>query len=321
MIRLLINCPDTKKWKSIKKAMKNESPLVRSAAAIGLQGNWNDETRGLLINALNDSFKNVRLAAAISLAGFPSDHFTQDEGRLLQARMQEYEKSLFIRMDDWSSHYNLGNFYSQQGQYDKAIKAYENAIRIYPQTIMPLINSSLVYSMLGDSRQAELNLRKAIELEPESEAAYLNLGLLLAEMNQINESEKAFRKVLEINPEASVAAYNLSVIVAERDINEAVKFVNIAVKSEPEEPKYKYTLAYYTHQKGDKKGATKILEDMINKFPDYFDAIVFLGQIYEESKQINKAINLYKTTLKLPDIHPELQSQLNYKIKLLEDSN
>ncbi|NIV10536.1 MAG: tetratricopeptide repeat protein, partial [Aliifodinibius sp.] len=56
-----------------------------------------------------------------------------------------------------SSYYNLGIYHQNQGNVQKALGSYETAARIYPEAIMPLINSSVLYSYMGNSAKAEEN--------------------------------------------------------------------------------------------------------------------------------------------------------------------
>jgi tetratricopeptide (TPR) repeat protein len=75
------------------------------------------------------------------------------------------------------------------------------------------------------------------------------------------------------------AAFNLCIITAKDRINEAVKWCRKASDLRPQEPKYAYTLAFYQNQKGDKNGAVKTLEAILEKYPQYKDAEMLLNEI------------------------------------------
>jgi tetratricopeptide (TPR) repeat protein len=215
---------------------------------------------------------------------------------------------MVARPDDWSSYYNLGIFYQNQGKASKAIESYETAARLYPEALMPLINSSVLYSYMGNPAKAEENLKEAVEIDPDNEAANLNLGLLLAEQGKMQEAEKALKTALEVNPKQAVAAYNLSVIVSQRSVDEAVEYASVAAKARPDEPKYAYTLAYYQLQNNQKAAAEKTLENLLEEHPLYLNAVSFLADIYMKDGRTNQAIQLYEKTLKQEGL-PQAEKQ------------
>ncbi len=301
-IRTLSNCMDEKKWATLINAYSSESPLVRSAAISGLHGNYSDEVKTVLLKACEDEFRLVRISAALPLAGFPSNHFSQDENVLIGKITEEYRQSLVTRPDDWSSHYNMGIYHQNRGETDLALASYETSERLYPEAIFPLINSSLLYAYIGNQDMAKEKLRKALELDPDNEAANLNLGLLLAETGNINNAKEALTKVIEVNPSQAVAAYNLSVMWAKTSLAEAIKYADMASQAMPENPKYGYTLAFYQNEMKDVKGAINTLVKLLKQHPDHMNSIYFLGQVYKQNGRIKAAKELYQNALKSEDV-------------------
>jgi tetratricopeptide (TPR) repeat protein len=308
-IRLLANSPQEKKWDTVIEALKeNESPLVRSAAASTLTGNSSEDSRKALVTAASDDVRLVRVSAAASLAGFEDNRFAESEKQVVDKATQEYIESMVARPDDWSSYYNLGIFYQNQGKASKALESYETAARIYPEALMPLINSSVLYSYMGNATKAEENLKQAVKIDPDNEAANLNLGLLLAEQGKMQEAEAALKASLDANSDQAVAAYNLSVIVSQRSLEEAIEYAGIAAEAQPDEPKYAYTLAYYQLQDNQKAKAEKTLESLLEDHPLYLNAVSFLADIYMKDGRTTLAIQLYEKTLKQEGL-PQAEKQ------------
>jgi len=320
-IRLLANSPQEQKWKTIIEALKeNESPLVRSAAASTLTGNLSENSKQALITAASDEYRLVRVSAAASLAGFDDSRFAESEKQLVDDATQEYIESMVARPDDWSSYYNLGIFYQNQGQASKALESYETAARIYPEALMPLINSSVLYSYMGNPAKAEEKLKQAVEIDPDNEAANLNLGLLLAEQGEMQEAEKALKAAMQANPDQAVAAYNLSVIVSQRNVDEAIEYASVAAEARPDDPKYAYTLAYYQLQNNQKAAAEKTLEKLLQDHPLYLNAVSFLADIYMKDGRTNKAIQLYENTLNQGGLPQAEKQALQQAINTLRNS-
>ena len=319
-IRLLNNFNNEKKWPVLTVALKSKSPMVRSSAAAGLMGNFDEEVKQDLVQACNDEYKVVRIAAAASLSAFPENAFSDAEKQVVAKATDEYMNSIVSRPDDWSAHYNLALYYQNRGENVKALNSYETATNLYPDAVMPLINSSIIYSYTGNSVKAEENLKKAISIDPDNEAANLNLGLLLAEQGKMDEAAKALKIALKANPEQAVAAYNLSVISSAKSINDAIYYAQIATDINPDEPKYAYTLAYYQYQDNEKNQAEETLKTLIKSHPEYLTAVRFLSDIYIDEGKKQEALKLYQNALKTQNITERDKAGIQQAINSLQQN-
>ncbi|MDD4224871.1 MAG: ammonia-forming cytochrome c nitrite reductase subunit c552 [Mariniphaga sp.] len=321
-LRLLPNCRDEKKWDTVIDALEtNESPLVRAAAAISLGGNFSEKAKKALLKAAGDPLRLVRVYAASTLAGFDDDRFSPTEVQSMTGATHEYISSLLARPDDWSSHYNKGIFFQNKGDANQALDAYETAARLYPQALMPLINSSVLYSYIGNHSKAEENLEKVLEIDPENEAANLNLGLLLAEQGRTTEAEAALVNALNANPQQAVAAYNLSVLVSSHNPELAVQYAHVAAEARPGEPKYSYTLAYYQLQIDRQTDAIKTLKKLIDNHPQYLNAVSLLADIYSREGKMKEVKALYEKALKTDGISMQDRNALQESLRALQNSN
>ena len=313
-IRLLNSYPDDKKWLAVLSHFENPSPLVRSAVVNAIGQIPAAETKAMLLQAARDPFLVVRRAAAASIASFPQDAFSQEEKKNLEPLMEDYEKAFLARPDDWASHYNLGNYYQNTQRFEKAIEAYEKSLQLYPEGIAALINQSFAYNLLGKKEIALERLYRALEIDPTNEAANLNFAMLMGEMGRLEEAEKAMKKVMEVNPESAQAAYNLSVMLAERKPDEAMEFSRKAVDLNPNEPKYKYSYAFYLNRSGKENEAIRLLEDMIVDHPDFADSWFLLGSIYEKDSTSGKAKALYEKALKTEVLEDDAKQAISQKL-------
>lgn len=319
-IRTLENCGKEQKWPVLIGALKSKSPLIRSSAAGSLSGYISADAKTALLQACNDEYRIVRISAANSLSVFPKDQFTAEENQAMAKANEENLVAMTARPDDWSSHYNLGIFYQNQGEMNKSLESYENAARLYPESLMPLINSSVLYSYVGNHSKAEENLRKVIKIDPLNEAANLNLGLLLAEQGKLPDAEFALKTALKANPKQAVAAYNLSVITASRNTKEAIDYAMIAAEALPEEPKYAYTLAFYQNQNNQKNEAVQTLQKLLKSNPAYVNAISFLADIYIKSGKKQEAVKLYNQALKNKEIGEQDKTAIRQTLAVLQQS-
>lgn len=322
LIRLLGNYYNEDKVPVLMDALKNPSPLVRSSAAYGLTGWVRDDVKQALLDVCRDEIRLVRIQAASALVSFPANSFSPEEKTVFEKAEKEYVASMTSRLDNWSNHYNLGIYHQNKGESQQALESYETAVRLYPQSTMPLINSSVLYSYIGNNQKAEENLRKVLEFDPKNEAANLNLGLLLAEQGRLDEAEKALKTAFESNPEHQpVAAKNLSVIAGQRgDFEQAVKYAKAAWIARPDNPEYGYTYAYYLFQAGKKAETKKVLRDVLQSHPDFLTAIGFLADIYLKEGNREMALKLYRDALKQSSLTPQDREALQAAVSRLEQA-
>jgi tetratricopeptide (TPR) repeat protein len=259
--------------------IKGPSPLMRSAATDALQYVPTMEAAQALVAATGDDYRLVRVRAASSLAAFPNLQLNDTEKKLVNTANAEYLTSLTSRPDQWSSYYNLGNYYMNRGEPRTAISSYGTALKLEPQAVLAMVNESMAYARLGETKKSEASLQKALKTAPENAAANFNMGLLKAEQNDLKGAEKYLKAALKYDPQMAQAAYNLCVITSKDRINEAVSYCKKAAELRPQEPRYAYTLAFYLNQKGDRNEAVKTLQALIEKYPGYKEAEMLLGEI------------------------------------------
>jgi tetratricopeptide (TPR) repeat protein len=321
LIRLLGACDDPFKWAAIIEAMKDPSPLVRSAAAASLGMFPSQETGKVLLKATGDDYRLVRIRAASALASYPRFFTTillQEQDRQnLDKATKEYLASLTSRPDHWTSYYNLGNYYLERGELPIALAAYETSLKLEPRAVMSLVNASIAYVRMGENSKAEESLRKALEIEPKSAAANFNMGLLKAEEKDLSSAEKHLRAALEADPKMAEAAYNLGVLLADDRPREAIELCLKAFELRPN-PKYGYTLAFYMRENGDPGGATEALKLVIEAWPAYADARLLLGDIYEKEGKTEDARALYRHALDGEALSRRDKLRIEMKLRALQ---
>jgi Flp pilus assembly protein TadD len=265
LIRLLRASGDERRLHVFTAALGDPSPLVRSAAADALAFPRDAETVRALLQATEDERRVVRIRAASSLAAIPRSLLSpEDQTRLLRAT-EELEASLWVRPDDWASHYNRGNFHLERGEIDDSLEAYAVALDLNPEAVPVLANASMAWAQRGELASAEATLQRAREIEPGSDVVNFNLGLLLAEMGRPGEAEVCLRAALESNPDLAAAAHNLAVLIAEKQPEEAIAWSRRSVDLRPAEPRYAQTLSLFLWRAGRADEARRVLRQALDQ--------------------------------------------------------
>jgi len=317
LVRLLRSCDDERKWPVLRQLLKDPSPLVRSSAALAISDNLTRERIDALLPVTADPVRLVRIRAAEALSPIPQAKVPEEAREHLKTAQAEFLSTLNARPDDWTSHYNLGNFYASRNEIEKAIASYETAIRLEPRAVLPLTNIAIAYGRRKEYDKAETSLRKAIEIDPKSAPVHFNLGLLLAEQGRTEETEKELRAALELDPRLAPAAYNLGLLIIKERPDEGLSYCRRAHELSPNNPKYSYTFAFYQAQKGDRKGAMKTLKDTVKRHPAYIDAVLLLGEIYERDGNKEDAKEVYRKALSTGELSERDSLRMRVKLQSL----
>lgn len=318
LIRLLMSSRDERLEPVLLKAIKDPSPLVRSAAVEALSVFPSGEAMKALQQAAGDEYRIVRIRAAAGLAGYPAEMQGTKSADSLQKATMEYLAFIMARPDHWSAYYNMGNYQLSRGEFKEAVRSYQASLTLEPRTAMPLVNASIAYARLGENDKAEEALRRALDISPENAAANFNMGLLKAGRKKNSEAEEHLRKALKTDPGMAQAAYNLCILCAENRMDEAVAWCQKAADISPGEPRYAYTLAYYAERKGDSASAVKTLQSLVERHPTYGEAYLMLGGIYENLKKIKEAERVYSAALRQKGIPTAYHYQIKSKLDALK---
>ncbi|MCJ7501346.1 tetratricopeptide repeat protein, partial [bacterium] len=136
---------------------------------------------------------------------------------------------------------NLGIYYEQQGEWDKALSHYQQTIKLAPMFPNPYINIGNVYHKKKEYEEAEKWMKKAIQLDPKSALANYNLGNILREAGKTDEAISVYTKALQLNPRYIEAANNLAnIYFKKRSYQEAISYYQKALFIDPT-----FAMSYY----------------------------------------------------------------------------
>lgn len=109
---------------------------------------------------------------------------------------------------------DLGDVYSDLGQYDEAIASYQNSLDL--DTNQPGAQTKLgqTYVLIGQTNQAAAAFQTAITLDPNDADAHLGLAMLRQKEGSDAEAIVQFRKVVELDTNVVIALNNLAWLLA-----------------------------------------------------------------------------------------------------------
>ena len=96
--------------------------------------------------------------------------------------------------------FNRGRAWSDTGQYDRAIRDFDTAVRLDPDYPDAFNNRALAYLGKGESDRAMQDFDEAIRLDPNYAIALYNRGLALQNIGRADEAAQSFAKAREAGP-------------------------------------------------------------------------------------------------------------------------
>jgi len=134
----------------------------------------------------------------------------------------------------------------EQGEMEKALEAFQEAVRLDSNDAVARRNLAYTYDRQGRTEEAIAEYQRAIELSPSDLLAYNNLGVLYDKMGQYDEAIGEFQRALEIDPTDANTLKNLEnakmnkAIIEERE--EQFAELRREVEAQPGNPMALYKL-------------------------------------------------------------------------------
>lgn len=162
----------------------------------------------------------------LSEQAFLGDHISyndqgnrySDEGDF-DAAIKCYREALDIKPGYVEAYYNMGLVWYKTGNLEEAIRLFNLVLLLSPDFAEAYTNLSNLYTESGRLSDALSICQQAIINLPEYDIAYCDLGNILIKLDQSEEALVAFRKALELNPQNSMAK-NLIVLLSSKVIDQ-----------------------------------------------------------------------------------------------------
>jgi len=220
--------------------------------------------------------------------------------------------------------YNLGIFYVNNGQPEKALENLNKSLSLDPNNTLTLIGLGIAHSMLGNFKESEKYYKQALDIDPTLAEAHNYLGSVYQEMGLLDKAEQEFlkaasnenyhsrelpyynlarlylikednekayeyiKKSLEFNDKL-IMSINLYAVICEKfeDFEEAIDSYKKALKLAPDEINIKFNLSGAYLKKGDFDNAEQILREIKPnaKNPDLVKSINKYLEIIEKNKK------------------------------------
>jgi tetratricopeptide (TPR) repeat protein len=244
-----------------------------------------------------------------------------------QGKFQEaaglYEALLSGSPDRVDALSNLGLVYGEMGKYDKAVNLFERALKIAPSQTSIRLNLAMTYLQSKQYSRARAEAEKVVAAQPSSTLAHYVLGLSLLKLSDVTAGIEQLEMVLKAQPNNIQVASTLasaymktheiekaSVLVKgvlshsdtadahhvtgtyyllTGDARDAVAELQRAQQLNPALAESRSTLAEANALMGNLEPAEKFFEARVQSKPDDVEANAFLGWLFLENQELDRA--------------------------------
>ena len=165
----------------------------------------------------------------------------------------------------------LGGVYLKSNLFDKAIWAYQQAVRLDSLRVEDWSNLGLAYGREGNHTQEIRQYRRALRLRPDHAKTLHNLGVAYLEEGRLSKAIDAFKKAMRLNPGFLGTSYNLAIAYAKQGrYDEALAMYQRVAAADPgyENGRIYYDMAVLYEKKGEADRAAECIhayERYVNK--------------------------------------------------------
>ena len=149
-------------------------------------------------------------------------------------------------------------------------------------------------------------MAKVIEQNDKNVGAHVLLGMVLNSQGKIDAANKEYRKVLTLSPKHPLAANNLASNLADGggNLDEALKFAQIAREAAPEDPNVGDTLGWVYYKKGLIDTAYPLIADAAGKSKNNASIRYHHGMVLAKKGKNKEAAAELKAALSLDPKFP-----------------
>ncbi len=200
-----------------------------------------------------------------------------------------------------------GNKYAEARQYDQAVDAYRQAIKLDPNLPAAYHGLGRVYVNMGRATDALGPMRSAIRLEPENAMAHLNLGITLENLRRFEEALTELNEAKRLSPQNATIHNEVGNLLNNflgRTADALVAYQE-ARRLDPDQPSIQYNVGLALMLLGKSAQAIAPLQEALRLDPQYRNARYVLSDTYGKLGRYEEAIDSWTKFLVLVPNGPD----------------
>src|SRR5436190_2999596 len=220
----------------------------------------------------------------------------------------------------WMAHYNLAIALRANGETDRAIAHYRQAVTLRPDYAEAHYNLGRILVEKGELNEAIAHYEKALNVNPADAEAHNNLGIALLRIGRVDEAIVHYQKALAIQPDYADASCNLaSALLSKGDMDGAIDYYLAGLARSPNYAEAQYNVANALLRKGRIDEAIDHYQKALGLQPENADAHTNLGSALLEKGRPQDAISQYRDALQVAPENVAAQSNLAWLLATSSD--
>ena len=193
-----------------------------------------EETEQQRLATLKVEQERQTKAAAEAAAKRKSEEAEQQRVAALKAEQEERNRAEAEARARYAALISQGNADSKAGEYDRAIAAYNEAIRLDPKSALAFRSRGVAYANKGDNDRAIADFNKAIRLDPKSALAFRSRGDAYANKDEYDRAIADYNEAIRLDPKSALAFRNRGIAYAYKgDHDRAIADYSEAIRLDP----------------------------------------------------------------------------------------
>tara|TARA_R110002050_G_scaffold195593_2_gene330462 strand:+ start:99 stop:2198 length:2100 start_codon:yes stop_codon:yes gene_type:complete len=221
-----------KAFELILQSLKNPEALVRQAGFSSLLSFPENIRLQPGLEGLNDPVKAVRMMAFRTVSKVNVTTLNPKQSSAWNKVNGEYFTYLKGNADFPNGQTLIGEFYQQQGDYTRAVNAFQRALKMDSLQISPYTNLAILYSGNNESKKVQAILIQALAKFPENADFYYFMGLNEGALGNTPNQLAYLKKAYEVQPRNPKYSYNYILMLynsgskkeAKNELANALKF-------------------------------------------------------------------------------------------------
>ena len=255
-------------------------------------------------------YRLLELKPKSHVAYFFLGQIEKKEGNIDKA-MQHYKQVVEISPDTLQAWFEIARLYKDQKKKKKVIKTYQTILKKDANNIQAMIELGAFYFTCGNQKKARSTFLGMVNILKKYPHFIKKIAAHFFDQEQNTIAIFALKALQDKLSESSGLHYYLGIHYEEENQDDA------ALKSyqhvlNPSEYYINAVLrmAYLHQKKGQFEDAIHLLEGLLIELPDDIELYLFLGSIYEEALQFDKAEQVFKEGLILDESNYKLLFRL-----------
>ncbi len=247
-----------------------------------------------------------------------------------------------IELQKYESLFQRGNSLMNEGRYEEAIEAYNNALRIKPKDVELLKRIGKACVKIGVDREAIEIYKQVTHLKPDDAEAHFALGDIYSRRGKDEQAMESFKQVIHFNPNSAETYVRLGDIfcryglrqvgkkIFEQTIGirlitpdygsgyeQAIEAYNKALAIKPNLASAYSGLGWVFKVLEEYEKAIETFNQAISLDPDNVFAYYEIGRIYMKDARYKKAVEILEQAIQIDPEDIETLCALGYSYKQL----